>query len=554
MIKQFTFLSFFLMMSYCLLGQNTVGLISYDIDKSYDGYTLIYPHNQPTTFLLNNCGEIAHSWPDSTNFRPGNTAYLLPNGNLVRAKRRSTSAGNDPIWAGGGGEIIEMRTWDNELLWSFEMNDSLFRLHHDIEVLPNGNILAIAWELKTYDEAVAAGRDTTTLNQINLWPDFIFEINPNNDEIVWEWHAWDHLIQDFDETKENFGVVSDHPELIDINWNFNNGGADWLHSNALDYNAELDQIMLSVPNFSELWIIDHSTSTAQAASHVGGNINHGGDLLYRVGNQQAYKKGDETDQILFYQHDTHWANEFLPEEHPFSNSIVCFNNRVTEDHSTIEIFNSSWSMYANDYEQVEGTFPPYEFENTITHPDPTQLYSTGLSSAQLLPNGNILACNGRTGYLVELSPDNEVVWEYVTPLLMGQAVDQGAVLELNNNLTFRAFRYPLDYEAFDGRDLSFKGFIETMPDEDYCDQFVATMEPVAHNVSMFPTIANDMIQITWESGQKIEVEVYDIMGRLSLNTTAIGGRKYLDVSQLETGIYFVVVDKSSVRKLIIQRT
>jgi hypothetical protein len=552
MIKNLYTLFFLVCFSVSLWGQNTVGLLSYDINQVYQGYTLVYPHNQPTVYLLDNCGEVVHSWPDDADLRPGNTAYLSPNGNLYKSKRPASVAG-DAIWAGGGGAILEIRSWDNDLIWSYELNNDTARLHHDFTVLPNGNIVAIAWELKTMEEAIAAGRDPAALNQEELWPDYLLEIDPSTDEIVWEWHVWDHLIQDFDATKDNFGVVSEHPELVDININFEGeGAADWMHSNSLDYNAELDQLMISIPYFSEVWIIDHSTTTAQAAGHFGGNINKGGDLLYRIGNQQMYKQGDSSDQILFFQHDAHWANEFLPLAHPFKNSVVCFNNRVGEDFSAVEIFNTSWSMYANDYEQFNNTFPPYEFENTITHPTPGAIYSTGMSSAQLLPNGNTFICAGRLGYLVELNPDNEVVWEYKMPLLMGTAVDQGTMLVSGNNPTFRAFRYPIDYAAFTDRDLSSKGFIETMPNVGYCDQLTPTRQLEVHNLKLFPSPAHDNLQIRWDNGMPVDIQIVDITGKTRLTDTAMGGRQYLDISQLEAGIYFIILDGQEVRKLVVQ--
>ena len=120
---------------------------------------------------------------------------------------------------------------------------------------------------------------------------------PAGGSIVWEWHLWDHLIQDYDPTKDNYGVVGDHPELIDVNYSLApfccpSGNADWTHTNAVDYNEQLDQIMLSVRNFSEIWVLDHSTTTAQAASHSGGRSGKGGDLLYRWGNPAAYRAGD----------------------------------------------------------------------------------------------------------------------------------------------------------------------------------------------------------------------------------------------------------------------
>ena len=281
-----------------ITAQNTVGLLSYNPMKTFDGYNLIYPHNQPNVFLLNNCGEIVHTWEDSTDYRPGNTAYILDNGNLVKTKRPASVAGN-PIWAGGGGAIVEIRNWDNDLLWQFELNDSMDRLHHDIAPMANGNILMVSWELKTKEEAIQAGRDTALLTQDKLWPDYIIEVDPTLDSIVWEWHAWDHLIQDYDNTKDNFGVVADHPELIDINFDTSNGVADWMHTNSIDYNEELKQIMISVPTFNEIWIIDHTTTTEQAAGSTGGFGNRGGDLLYRWGNPVTYGGGTEEDQKLF---------------------------------------------------------------------------------------------------------------------------------------------------------------------------------------------------------------------------------------------------------------
>ena len=62
------------------------------------------------------------------------------------------------------------------------------------------------------------------------------------------------------------------------------------------------QIMLSVFEFSELWVIDHSTKTAEAAIHEGGRSGKGGDLLYRWGNPRAYRAGTVKDQKLFGQH------------------------------------------------------------------------------------------------------------------------------------------------------------------------------------------------------------------------------------------------------------
>ena len=65
----------------------------------------------------------------------------------------------------------------------------------------------------------------------HFMPDSLVEIKPTGKttgEVVWEWHLWDHLVQDHDSTKANFGVVADHPELVDANFTpepFAPGGA-----------------------------------------------------------------------------------------------------------------------------------------------------------------------------------------------------------------------------------------------------------------------------------------------------------------------------------------
>ncbi len=545
------FFAFFINCS--LLAQNTLGLVSYDPAKTYEGYNLIYPHNQPNVYLLNNCGEIVHQWEDDANFRPGNTAYLLEDGRLVSCKRDADFSA-DAIWAGGGGASVEIRDWDGNLEWSYTINDSLARLHHDIAPLPSGNILMIVWENKTREEAIQAGRDTSLLTDGELWPDYIIEVDPSNDEIVWEWHAWDHLIQDFDPTKDNYGVVADHPERININTFFPDGRADWMHSNAIDYNAELDQILLSVPTFSEVWIIDHSTTTAQAAGPTGGISGRGGDLMYRWGNPAAYNMGTADDQKLFYQHDAHWASPFLDLGDPNRGKIVLFNNRVSAEMSTVNVFNAGFDMYKNIYPMANGVFLPNDFDWTYTTPDPVDMYSNILSSIRFQPNGNALIGVGRWGYLFEITPEQEIVWEYRVPLIGGQAASQGDSLMINNNFNFRVERYPVDYPAFVGRDLSSKGYIEQNADSTFCSLILSTEMLVDdYQMKIFPNPAQDQLTIEWEAGRMVDVEVFNLMGQRITYFEASGGRKYLDTSTWENGIYFIQINQTALQKVLITR-
>ena len=394
-----------------------------------------------------------------------------------------------------------------------------------------------------------------------LWPDWVFEIDPDTDNIVWEWHAWDHLVQDFDDTKDNFGVIADEPNKIDVNYGRPDGHPDWMHGNALDYSEELDQVMLSIPYFDEIWVIDHSTTTAQAAGSFGGLSNKGGDLIFRWGNAITYQNGTADDQKLFFQHDAHWIDDHITpmDLNPHYGKVAVYNNRVQADVSVANILRPGYDMYSFSYDFNIGanTFAPLDFDLTIQHPDPTKLWSTGLSSIQVLPNGNFLLTAGRFGYSVELTPDNQIVWEYKTPLLGGNPVPQGDSLAINNNLTFRMDRYPLDFEAFDGKDLSSKGWIEINPDSTFCDMLTSLNDPMNEaNFKVFPNPASNFLTVEWDGVSNIQLEVFDMVGQKINTYQGIGGRKFIDTSAWSNGVYLVsfVMDNARYsRKVLIAK-
>ncbi|MBK9256473.1 MAG: aryl-sulfate sulfotransferase [Saprospiraceae bacterium] len=536
-----------------LSAQNTVGLLSYKSDKAFEGYNLIYPHNQGNTYLLNNCGEVVHIWEDGFEWHPGITAYLTPEGNLIRAKRLKNTS-QDTINGGGSGAIVEIKDWENNLLWSYTLNNSKRRLHHDIAPMPNGNILVLAWEPKNRSEIVKAGRDTTRFNENRLFSEVIMEIDPKTDQVVWEWNLWDHLVQNFDNTKDNFGNVAERPGKIDINYQSITGSVTWMHANAIHYNPFLDQIMVSIPTYEEIWIIDHSTTTSQAAGSTGGLSGTGGDLMYRWGNARTYQKGDVLPQKLFFQHDSHWVLDFVSQADPNFGNIAVFNNRAGSDFSTANIFTPPWDMYEWKYTMVNGVWGPMNFYDTFTHPVPTNLFSDGLSSVQFLPNRNVLIHSGRQGYAFELTPDKQIVWEYKTPLKNGLPVTQGSTLALNDNLTFRMQRYPATFKAFEGRDLSSKGYIEEEPDIDYCFRLVSAQNEKINNkldLKLFPNPSTGMLHFEWN--KNTTGTIMDISGTVCQTVTIHEGLNTIITDKFKNGLYFMVVDDITVKAFNVSR-
>lgn len=381
-------------------------------DSAYDGYTLFTPEYGTDSYLIDIQGTVVHQW--NGNYIQGMGTYLMEDGNLIRSDIKTI---NPFFTLGGVTGHVGIYEPDGTMVWDFEHSTDQYCLHHDIEVLPNGNILMISWEYKSEDDAIQAGRDPDHIRHGKLYPCYIIEVEPtgiNTGDIVWEWHVWDHLIQDFDSTKDNFGVVGDHPEKVDINY-FTpvSSQSDWTHFNSIDYHEEFDQILLSVRNLHEIWVIDHSTTTEEASGSTGGRYGKGGDLLYRWGNPASYRAGDESDQMLFRQHDANWVEPGNPGE----GNIIVFNNARLDDdnpniqYSTVDEIVPPVTAQGN-YVKLGEAYGPFSYEWQYIAETPSDFISNILSGAQRLPNGNTLICSGGKGFFFEVTEDNGLVWEY----------------------------------------------------------------------------------------------------------------------------------------------
>ena len=438
-------------------ASNTVGALLLDREKAANGYTLFTIHTN--TYLVNNCGQVINTW--TSDYTEGKAVYLLEDGSILRGGVLE----NTEVPYPGGGGIVEKISWDNQVLWSYTYSTSTVNLHHDIYPMPNGNVLMLAADKKTEAEAIQAGRDPANITEGVLYNEQVFEVKPvgaTGGDIVWEWNYWDHLIQDIDPTKDNYGVLTEHPELMDINYlsEPTNGDADWLHINSLQYNPDLDQILISCNGINEIHIIDHSTTTEEARTNTGGLRGKGGTLLYRWGNPEAYGQGNLADTKLFRQHYPVW----IPPSYPDGGKIMLFNNgnsRPEGAYSSIDIIEPPVTGPGEYIEPVTGPYGPSDVSWTYTHPqDPTLFYSRILSSGQRLANGNTLICEGLLGHFFEIDGDEQIVWQYKNPVkTTGEIMAQGDAPE--GNLTFRAIKYPRSYPGFSGKDLLPSSPIET---------------------------------------------------------------------------------------------
>jgi hypothetical protein len=361
------------------------------------------------------------------------------------------------------------------------MGDDERMLHHDIEPLSNGNVLAIAWEQKSPAEARAAGRRVDLIPEAGIWSEWILEVEPvppNDGKIVWEWHVWDHLIQNHDPAAANHGDPAAFPRRLDMNADAETAAeideeeleqlkalgyvpddattedilSDFLHMNAIDYHPGFDQIAVSVPEVGEIWILDHSTKTEEARGSTGGRYGLGGDLLYRWGNPRNYGRGTKADQQLFYQHHVLW----IPEGWKNAGNLTVFNNGGGRP-------DGNWSAVLEIEPPVDdagvyslpddGPFGPGAPVWTYAASDRESFFAPFVSGAHRLPSGNTFVCAGPQGRYFEVDPAGAIVWEYRNPF-------HGEIREWNPPGTeqfpyasFRAIKIPPDHPGLAGRKL-----------------------------------------------------------------------------------------------------
>ena len=423
-------------------AEPTVGLIT-NGPQAARGYTLINARHSDVVYLIDHLGRKVHTW--KLEGRMIEAAELLENGNLIIRL--------DPV---AGLRMVMEVNRDGDTVWEY----TAAAFHHDLAKLPNGNVLLIRRGKLTPQSAVAAGvmLDPYFESDGRWRYDYVQEVKPTGPqggEVVWEWSTLDHLVQDHDPSKPGYGPIAEHPERIDLSYGYT-------HINAIDYNPALNQIMLSVRNYSELWIINHNTTTEEAAGSKG-------DLIYRWSNPRTHD--DEDRHELFWQHDAHW----IPSGIPGAGNVLIFNNGndnkfdgPRRNYSSVEEI-ALPARQDNTYSRNHGSdFAPPRILWTYTADDPADFYAPFMSGVQRLPNGNTQICDGWTGTVFQVTSDGQTVWKYINPVLslgpttqyQGGTLHQGENAPNEGNLIYRAPWYPPDHPGLKDMDLTPKGPIE----------------------------------------------------------------------------------------------
>lgn len=507
------------------MGQtNTMGLLHNDGTAS-DGYTLFSPERNNQVYLINNCGQLVNEWTFSE--QPSLTAYLLEDGSLLRV----------------GKDSLEKRDWDNSLIWSFAFSKANINQHHDIEPLPNGNILCIIRDVYSQSEMTSIGRDLSLTSSL-FRLDKIVELEPvgaNDANIVWEWKFRDHMVQNMDPLLPNYGRIDTSFRRLNVNYN-NGHTVDWTHLNSVHYNESLDQIIISARHLNEIYIIDHSTTTAEAARSTGGTYGYGGDFLWRWGNPDVY--GQSTPQNLGQQHDAQWA----PTGSPSEGKICVFNNEYSSGNkSAIQLidplFNGLEYEVSNNIFGTDTAYlswPAELFGSTV--------YESKKGGVQPLENGNFLICETSDGLLAEVDTLGNLIWAYRNP--SGSLIHNQYEASNGTNTIFRGKRYNSDYPGLLNQDLHSNLVLEAYNElTEECATITNLPEKATDiysyydNRFIFNQKFSGEIQVINQSGQQLFIKKLSNINELKLD------------HKLNPGLYFISLmdqqGKRSIERLII---
>jgi hypothetical protein len=318
-------------------------------------------------------------------------AYLLRDSSVLFPCKDNKDYGNG-TWGGSivggmpGGMIalpsgrFQIIKWDGTIAWDFPYHGAKFMPHHDCYPHYFSN------DPKEIPHIFAV---VATLEADSTIAEKIVEFKPTGKttaDIVWEWKAYDHM------TTNGAGK----PELLDINKggcnmiggdNCTGGkGKEWLHANHVRYNPMLDQVLVNFRYLGEFVIIDHSTTTAQAATNSGGKYGKGGGILYRWGNPSSY--GVSGTQYLNENHGTGWIPNYLPGTRkplPGAGHILAISNSDKKGYEIVlPNTNGVFSWTAGK------AFEPASPLWTLA----ISAMGGNEGSMQRLPNGNTLVCNG----------------------------------------------------------------------------------------------------------------------------------------------------------------
>ena len=334
------------------------GLTALDQDKACPGYFVYSPYNgdgegKGLTLLCDINGNELHRWYPPT--PPGSWGYLLPNGNLFyMAKSEQINEGSMPATAFVGGWLVEL-DWDSNIVWE-HLNPAQ---HHDARRTNSGGAMFLTLEVMPTD---LVRREQGGQLDSSMEADHEGGITETT-------HMWaDHIIE-VDTNRKTIWNWHAY-EHLSIDKHIITEGEprhEWSHGNTVVPIGD-DKVLASFRNISTVMMIDKLS----------------GNILWEIG-----------EDIISRQHDP----SLLP-----NGNILIFDNGERRKND-VRIFSRVVEINP-DNGQVAWEYRDTPYFN---------FYSSRISGARRMHNGNTLITEGMFGRMFQVTPSGEVVWEYINP-------------------------------------------------------------------------------------------------------------------------------------------
>ena len=398
------------------------GTTIYEPARAWNGYTVLSPLQTQAVLVIDMNGNVVKRW-EGLNNSAGGPARVLPGGILI-----SASGARPP-----NQESLELvqQDFDGKVIWQFSHNEQIktgegstiwsARQHHDWqrESLPAGYY-------SPESAPVVEGTSTLILTHTNRMQPKVADVMLEDDRLVevswkgdvlWEWVASDHI--------DELGFAPDARKAIKAAQSFNKarGSFDWLHINSAHYvgpNRWFDQgDMRFAPNNVII-----SSREASLLAIVGRD----GKIVWRLGPDFSESKELRSIRQIIGQHHAH----IIPKGLPGAGNLLVFDNGGSSGYGFASpIAPDGVGAFARSTSRVV-EINPVTLELVWSYTNP-RFFSTNISSAQRLPNGNTLITAGAGGRMFEVTTQGAIVWEYMYPLFSGANA---------SNAVYRAYRIP----------------------------------------------------------------------------------------------------------------
>lgn len=401
------------------------GTTIYNPERTWNGYTVLSPLGTQAVLVIDMNGNIVKRWDGYVN-SAGGPARVLPDGGVMAASGarpphqesleliQRDFEGN-VIWRFGRNEQIETR--DGSTIWSA-------RQHHDWQ---RENFPAGYYSPAT--TPAIEGSNTLILTHTNhskanvadspLEDDRLIEVSWDGN-IVWEWVASDHI--------DELGFADDARKAIKAAPGFNTarGSFDWLHINSATYVGPNHWFDEGDKRFAPNNVIISSRQASLLAI-----VGRDGSIVWRLGPDFSLSRELRAIRQIIGQHHAH----IIPKGLPGAGNLLVFDNGGASGYGFANpIALDGTGAFARAGSRIL-EINPVTLDLVWSYSGP-KFYSSNISGAQRLPNGNTLITEGASGRLFEVTKEGTIVWEYMYPLFSGPQ---------SSNNVYRGYRLPYDW-------------------------------------------------------------------------------------------------------------